>query len=134
MKVRDPDSMNVLIGEVLRYGVLLSASIIVLGTIGLIATQGSADASALLQYPGSVSVNVPASPGALFSGLESFSPLPWIELGVMILMATPLSRVAISVFLFGAERDKLYVVITAVVLSLLLFSMFVTPFIPLFHG
>lgn len=126
--------MNVLIGKVLRYGVILSASIIILGTLGLVATQGKADATALLEYPGSISMNVPASPGAFLSGLASLSSLSWIELGVMILLATPLSRVAISVFLFGTERDRLYVVITAVVLVLLLFSMFVTPFIPLFRG
>jgi uncharacterized membrane protein len=42
--------------------------------------------------------------------------------------------VLISVLLFAAEGDRLYVYITAVVLALLLFSMLVTPFIPAFNA
>lgn len=134
MTDRDPDSMNVVIGRVLRYGVVLSATIIMLGTIGLAASKGSSDASTFLQYPSSVPLDVPTSVAAFFNGIAALSPFAWIELGVMLLLATPVSRVLISVFLFGAERDRLYVLMTAVVLTLLLFSMLATPFIPLFHG
>lgn len=134
MTAQDKDRMNVVIGKVLRYGVILSAAVIVLGTLGLAGSQGASEASAFLQYPGSVPQNVPTSIAAFFDGVAAFSPFAWIELGVMALIATPLSRVLISVFLFGAERDRLYVLITSVVLALLLFSMLVTPFIPLFHG
>ena len=72
--------------------------------------------------------------GPLVSGLASLNAFSWIELGVIFLIATPVSRVLISVFLFAAERDRLYVLVTAVVLILLLFSMLVTPFISLFQG
>jgi len=70
----------------------------------------------------------------LLNGIVSFAPFSWIELGVIILIATPVARVLISVFLFAAEKDRLYVLITAVVLALLLFSMLVTPSIPGFHA
>ena len=134
MTVKETSSMNIIIGKVLRYGVLLSASIIILGTIGLAGSKGSSDASAFLQYPDSISRNVPTSFTAFYNGLVALSAFAWIELGVIVLIATPVSRVLISVFLFGEERDRLYVLITAVVLTLLLFSMLITPFIPLFHG
>jgi len=134
MTPRGTESMYDIIGRVLRYGVILSGAIIVLGAIGLAATQGSSEASTLLSYPGSIPNNVPTSPAAFFEGLVALSPLSWIEFGVLLLMATPVSRVLVSVFLFGAERDRTYVLITATVLALLLFSMLVTPYIPLFHG
>lgn len=126
--------MNVVMGKVLRYGVLLSASIIVLGTIGLAASQGSSDASAFYRYPYSVSGNIPATPSAFFEGLAGLSPFSWIELGVILLIATPVSNVLVSIFIFGEERDRPYVLIATVVLVVLLFSMLATPFIPLFHG
>ncbi|MDG6975316.1 MAG: DUF1634 domain-containing protein [Nitrososphaerota archaeon] len=54
--------------------------------------------------------------------------------GVVVLIATPVTRVLFAVLLFAAERDMTYVKITVVVLFLLLFSMLATPFIPLFNA
>ncbi len=136
MNWRDPETMNVVIGKVLRYGVIFSGAIILLGAIGLAATNGLSDSSGMLTYnPNMIPHdNLDISLGGLVQGLTTFSPFSWIELGVILLIATPVSRVTISVFLFAAERDRLYVIITAVVLTLLLFSMLVTPFIPGFHA
>ena len=135
MKLGNPKSMNVVIGRVLRYGVILSGAIILLGAIGLVGSSGLSDTAVVLAY----NENVPhdsmdVSPAGIIHGLAAFSPFAWIELGVIVLIATPVARVMISVFLFAAERDKLYVLITAIVLVLLLFSMLVTPFIPGFHA
>jgi len=136
MNLKDPESMNVVIGKVLRYGVILSGAIILIGTIGLLATNGLSDSAGMLTYNANVVPHdsIEVSLGGLAQGLVTFSAFSWVELGVIVLIATPVSRVLISVFLFAAERDKLYVLITAVVLTLLLFSMLVTPFIPGFHA
>jgi uncharacterized membrane protein len=136
LNLKDPESMSAIIGNVLRYGVILSAVTVLFGVILLTAANGASDSSSALQYyPNQVPHgNFPVSFQALFNGLASFSSFAWIELGVIFLIATPVSRVLISVFLFAAERDRLYVAITAVVLVLLLFSMLLTPFIPLFQG
>jgi len=136
MNLRDPESMNVIIGKVLRYGVLLSGVIIVLGVAGLFVSSGGSDTSGWLAYnPNSIPHDsIDTSLPALLNGLVSFAPFSWIELGVLVLIATPVSRVLISIFLFAAERDRLYVLITAVVLALLLFSMLITPFIPGFYA
>jgi len=136
LNFRDPDSMNLVIGNVLRYGVLLSAAIVLFGTLLLAASNGFGDSSDFLTY---INNQVPHSSfyvsfSSLFNGLASLNAFAWIELGVIVLIATPVSRVLISVFLFAAERDRLYMAVTAVVLLLLLFSMLVTPFIPLFQG
>jgi len=136
MNLRDPDSMNVVIGKVLRYGVILSGVIIILGTVGLIASNGLSETASYLNYnPNTIPHDgIDIDPAGLFHGLVTFSAFSWIELGVIVLIATPVSRVLISVFLFAAEKDRMYVLITTVVLCLLLFSMLVTPFIPGFHA
>ncbi len=135
MNLRDPESMNVIIGKVLRYGVLLAAFFIILGAVGLAASSGLSETNGMLTYRDLVPHDgIDVSLTGLLSGLAAFAPFSWIELGVIVLIATPVSRVLISVFLFGAERDRLYVAITAAVLALLLFSMLVTPYIPGFHA
>ena len=136
MNLRDPELMSSVIGNVLRYGVILSAATVLVGTVLLAASSGTSDSAGFLVY---LSGQVPhlagfVSVGGLLSGAADFQAYPWIELGVIFLIATPVSRVIISVLLFAAEKDRLYVAITAVVLFLLLFSILVTPFIPLFQS
>jgi len=136
LNLKDPDTMNNVVGNALRVGVVSSAVIILFGTALLMANKGLSTMSNDLTYNnGQVphgSFNISLS--GLFNGLASLQPYSIIELGVIVLLATPLARVIISVFLFAAEGDKIFVYITAVVLILLLFSMLVTPFIPLFHA
>ncbi|MBV8519240.1 MAG: DUF1634 domain-containing protein [Acidobacteria bacterium] len=45
-----------------------------------------------------------------------------VMLGLLLLIATPVARVAFSVVAFALERDRLYVAITMIVLSLLVLS------------
>jgi uncharacterized membrane protein len=46
-----------------------------------------------------------------------------IQLGLFVLIATPVARVAFSVLLFARQRDYLYVLITLVVFGLLCHSL-----------
>ena len=45
-----------------------------------------------------------------------------VMLGLLMLIATPVARVALSIVAFALERDRLYVIITAAVLALLCVS------------
>jgi uncharacterized membrane protein len=128
--------MNEIIGNVLRFGVIVSAFVIVLGVALLAARgQGLDVANTLAYHPNQIPHgNFDVSLLGLANGLAAFDPFSVIELGVIILLATPVSRVLISVLLFEAEGDRTYVYITAGVLSLLLFSILVTPFIPGFNA
>jgi uncharacterized membrane protein len=47
-----------------------------------------------------------------------------IQLGLLLLIATPVARVLFSVFAFLYERDWTYVAVTILVLSLLTYSLF----------
>ena len=43
-----------------------------------------------------------------------------IQFGLVLLLLTPVARVAFSVFAFAAERDWTYVIVTLIVLAVLL--------------
>ncbi len=47
----------------------------------------------------------------------------WIQLGLLFLIATPIARVVFCVVGFALERDRLYIVFTAIVLAVLLYSL-----------
>jgi uncharacterized membrane protein len=136
VNLKDPNSMNNILGIVLRSGVVLSGAIIAIGTILFIANHSLDDTSAYLAYnPGLIPHgNFPISLASIATGLGSLDPFSVIELGFLVLLATPVARVALSLFLFAAEKDRMYVYLTAAVLVILLFSMLATPLIPLFNG
>jgi uncharacterized membrane protein len=62
-------------------------------------------------------------PAALLSGLVHGDPVAILELGILLLVATPICRVIFAVAGFAIERDRLYVAISLTVLAVLLFGM-----------
>lgn len=129
---KKPDEMNVVLGNALRTGVILSALVIATGLILFLLRYAGASASTYTAYDpdrvphGDFSIGLPD----IASGLLSLNPISVIELGLLILLATPVTRVFLSILLFHFEGDKKYVYITIGVLLILLFSMLVVPFIP----
>jgi uncharacterized membrane protein len=136
MVSKDADKMSDVLSLVLRYGVLASATIIAAGAFLFALHSPYQDASFLTRYyPGRVPHgSYDTSLWSIATGLPSLSPYSVVELGFLVLLATPVLRVAFSVVLFATEGDRRYVYITAAVLLILLFSLFVTPFIPAFGG
>lgn len=66
--------------------------------------------------------NYTASVGSVLKGTAELRGQSIVMLGVLVLIATPVVRVAASVVLFAAERDRMYVAITTLVLLLLIVS------------
>jgi uncharacterized membrane protein len=50
-----------------------------------------------------------------------------VQLGVILLIATPVARVALTLVAFAVQRDRIYVALTAVVLIVLLYGLFWSP-------
>jgi uncharacterized membrane protein len=46
-----------------------------------------------------------------------------IELGLLLLIATPIARVVFSVVAFALQRDRIYVAVTLIVLGVLLYNL-----------
>lgn len=108
-------------GLLLRVGVLVSASIVVLGAIIYLWHHGS-DVPDYRSFRGE-----PRSLRDLPAILQSVIALKGrgiIQLGLLLLIATPVLRVAFAVYAFARQHDRLYIVISLVVLSVLLFSLF----------
>ena len=105
-----------MIGWVLQWGVILSAAIILLGLF-LLSLQPDKFSPQRLQL-------FPQTFGQVWAGLLVFRPQAIITLGLLLLIATPVVRVAVSIPAFAIERDRHFVVITTIVLLVLLFSIF----------
>ena len=124
--------MNVVLGNALKIGVVLSAAVIVVGVILFLIHYSNSDASAFLAYNsnkiphGNFNTSIPD----IAAGLVTLNPFSVIELGLLILLATPVVRVLLSILLFYFEGDMKYVYITTAVFIILLFSLFVVPLIP----
>ncbi len=105
---------ELIISNVLRGGVLLSVAVIIAG-IALFHVRKMAGGD-LLTYPDTL--------GGLLQGLAQGMPLAIVTFGLIILLATPVIRVAVSIMAFALEGDRTYVFITTLVLAILLFSIF----------
>ena len=117
--------LNETIGKVLRYGVVLSSVVVAAGLLLMFASPPPGEPVSL---EGMLQLNfgIPTlSPSQLLRGIASGNSVSILELGTLILLATPLARVVTSVLLFLKEGDSLYVRITLLVLAMLLFAIFV---------
>lgn len=114
------------IGKLLRYGVMLSCTITLIGGILY-----------LYQHHGSTPDYQPTPSGQPFPGVAEYlreltTIIPKvlqldgaaiIQIGVIVLIATPILRVAFSAIAFLIEKDYLYVGITCIVLAVILINM-----------
>ncbi len=109
-----------MIGNLLRVGVTLAAAVVLLGEVVYLARHGVAAP----QYH--VFKGQPAdlrTLSGILKGALTFRGRHLIQLGLLLLIATPLARVAFSVAAFALQRDRLYVVVTFVVLAVLVYSL-----------
>ena len=109
------------IGTLLRAGVLLSAAVVAFGGIVYLARHGHAIVSYRDFRGGSSPLR---SVSGIFRGLARFSGSAIIQLGLLLLIATPVARVVFSAVAFLRERDYLYVALTLTVLAVLCYSLF----------
>ncbi|HEV2583742.1 MAG TPA: TSUP family transporter [Ktedonobacteraceae bacterium] len=108
---------TLIIGWILLGGVLLSAAVILAGLALLFIQHVGLSAQALQAFPQTL--------GQVWSGVVTLQPQAIITLGLLLLIATPVMRVAVSIVAFALEKDRRYIVITTIVLTILLVSIFV---------
>ncbi|MCL2760599.1 MAG: DUF1634 domain-containing protein [Desulfuromonadales bacterium] len=123
MTLRDKD-IQTIIGKVLRSGVCLSLSVVFIGGVVYIARHGGEKSAVIGKKFTEENRNILQILHDTFVGIARGKGLSIIELGVLLLIATPLARVIFSLLAFAAEKDRTYVLITSLVLMIILFSMF----------
>jgi uncharacterized membrane protein len=111
------------ISSVLRIGVLTSLLVVLAGTVVTFVHHphylSSRHDLVPLTKPGA---EFPHTVPSVIRGLEHSQGRAIVMAGLLLLIATPVLRVAISVLAFVYQRDRTFVVITTVVLALLLTS------------
>lgn len=115
------------IGKLLRYGVMLSCAITFLGGIRYIYQNQNTDL--VSKYAPTTDkenfgVNFELRHfSSIWDGVLSFDGASIIQFGVIVLIATPVIRVLFSAIAFLIEKDYMYVVITLIVLFIILANM-----------
>jgi uncharacterized membrane protein len=109
-----------IVGNLLRAGVLLSAAVVLGGGIWLILECGGSHAD--YRQFGSAVASL-RSPAAIVEGLAHPNPSAIIQFGLLLLVATPVARVILCLAVFGVQRDRMYAVITLIVLIVLAYSL-----------
>ncbi|MBO0911525.1 MAG: DUF1634 domain-containing protein [Acidobacteria bacterium] len=113
--------MEAVIAHLLRAGVLLAAMVTLAGAVPYLGANPWARVS-FRTFRG--------QPGELKTvhGVVAYAlrgqPRGVMQLGLLILIATPIARVVFSAIAFALEGDRMYVAFTLIVLAVLLYSLF----------
>lgn len=113
---------ELLISDLLRYGVLASLVLVTLGTVitflrhpdYLVSTEALERLTA--PHP------VPHGLKGVVAGAVAARGQSFVMAGLLVMMAVPVMRVALSLLIFRQQKDRLYVAITTAVLGLLVLS------------
>jgi uncharacterized membrane protein len=116
----DDQRIEIVIGTLLRTGVILAAAVVIFGATIFLSRHGH-EIPHYGRFHGEPERLKTVS--EIVRGAFSMSGSAIIQLGLLLLVATPVARVAFSVFAFAAERDYLYVVITLIVLGILMYGL-----------
>jgi uncharacterized membrane protein len=109
-----------IIGRLLQLGVLLAAAIVLIGGMALLAQYGGHLADFRIFRPEDNALRSIA--GIIRTALTGDSRAI-VQLGLVFLIVTPIARVALTLGAFVLQRDRLYIVITTIVLALLLYGL-----------
>lgn len=113
-KNQEMRKIELAIGKILRVGVIASVIVIILGII-----------TYFISGSGYVGSNFPTSITGIISGVMSGKSYAIMMLGLLLLIFTPVLRVIVSIYAFEKENDRMYTVITSIVLIILIFAMII---------
>jgi len=107
-------------GNLLRAGVILAAAVVLVGGIFYLIHYGatSPDYRVFRGEPADL-----RSVSGIFADAIDLRSRGLIQLGLLLLVATPVARVVFSVFAFARQHDLTYVVLTLIVLAVLIYSL-----------
>lgn len=115
----DDQRLDRSVGSVLRTGVTLAAALVLVGGIAFVASHRQAvpDHRKFHAEPTRLT-----SIAGVLQGAITLDPLYIIQLGLLVLIATPMVRVVACAAGFALERDWTYAIVSLIVLAFLLAS------------
>jgi uncharacterized membrane protein len=112
--------MESLMGHLLRFGVTLAALVVFAGGL-LYLHQSRGPRPDYSTFHGETQVL--RSPSGIFQELPSGNSNAIIQLGLLLLIATPIARVVFAAAGFSLERDWFYTAVSLIVLAVLMYSL-----------
>jgi uncharacterized membrane protein len=107
------------VAAMLRWGVTVSAAVVFIG--GLLYLRHPWEKIPDYGQFRPAAASLRSIPG-IIGGAIALNPQSIIQLGLVVLIATPVARVVLCVIGFGRQRNSLYVVVSMAVLIILLYS------------
>jgi uncharacterized membrane protein len=115
--------VEILISWLLRVGVVTSLSFVVIGLLLMFIHHPSYLVSVMdLQRLTSPGAAFPHTLREVANGLLVGRGQAIVAVGLLILIVTPITRVAVSIIAFALQRDRAFVLITSAVLTILIVS------------
>src|SRR5262245_30874391 len=112
------------LGRVLRIGVAAAALLVLFGLVLFVAHDRGHTRISLATALGRGTPVRPLGPGDVLAGLRATQAAAYIELGLLVLILTPIVRVGMTLVLFERQRDWTFVVLSAAVFAILVFGLF----------
>lgn len=116
----DDHRMETMMGRLLQIGVLLASAVVLVG--GVLYVRAHLGHAVDYRTFSGVPVGLRTVKG-LVRLLMAGDPTAVIQLGAILLIATPIARVVFAVVGFALERDRFYVAVSLTVLAVLLASL-----------
>lgn len=106
-----------LVGNILRWGVVIAMSVVATGLILYLFHAGgqTVDYSEFnpVKFPGIADV---------IHRLSHGEPVAIIQLGAILLIATPIARVVFAMVGYALEKDRMYVIVSLIILTVIAVS------------
>jgi uncharacterized membrane protein len=113
------ERLDRIVGVVLRTGVTLAAALVLVGGIAFLASHGQQVPDYHKFHPEAATLT---SIHGVWHGAIRLDPIYLIQLGLLLLIATPVVRVITCLAGFALERDWMYATVSFIVLVCLLAS------------
>jgi len=112
--------MEQIIGTLLISGVIAAALIVLVGGVLYLFRYGAAFPDYAVFRGESAGLR---SVSGIITDALSFRIHTVIQLGLLLLIATPVARVAFCLLAFALQRDRTYVIVTRIVFAALMYSL-----------
>ncbi len=116
----DDRRLESIIGKLLRTGVLLAAATVFAGGVLYLGRHGAEPANYHKFVAGGSNIT---SVSGIVEAAAHGDSVAMMQIGLVLLILTPIARVALAVVGFFLERDRLYTAVSLIVLLILMFSL-----------
>ncbi len=135
--VREKEEEEAISSKVLSFyliwSVLISLGVIIIGTLEFIITGSTGYQRVpiliLLKSGGQFTVVFPHTLGTIVFGVISVKSFAIIQLGLLLLILSPIGRIFIQILIYVKEKDRTFIYIATAVFIILLFSLYLSKYI-----